>query len=67
MRDLVKNENDRVGMYLKPYTRNRLNKFKADVTLATGKTMSQDDAINCLLDHYAATVPQLAGSAVEFA
>lgn len=41
---------DRVGLYIKPETRNRLNLFKAELTLAMGQVMSQDDAINHLLD-----------------
>lgn len=51
------NTNDRVGMYLSPHTRNRLNKLKADLTLETGTVYSQDDVIVLLLDHYAETAP----------
>lgn len=47
----------RVGMYLDTHTRNRLNKLKADLTLETGKTMSQDDVIVILLNHFAKTAP----------
>jgi len=41
---------DRVGLYIKPSTRNRLNLFKAELSMAAGQVMSQDDAINHLLD-----------------
>ena len=52
-------KSDRVGMFLDPHTRNRLNKLKAEMALATGKTMSQDEVICVLLDHFAETAPQL--------
>lgn len=42
---------DRVGLYVKPETRNRLNKFKADFRFLTGDMIGQDEAINILLDH----------------
>lgn len=44
---------DTVGVYLKPHTRDRLNKFIADYRLATGKFMSQSSALELLLDMYA--------------
>lgn len=50
-------KNDRVGLYVTPRTRNLLNKLKADMTLATGKTMSQDDVILILIDRHAAAQP----------
>lgn len=56
--DTRKTNSDRVGMYLNPHTRNRLNKLKADLTLDTGTVFSQDDVIVMLLDHFAATPPQ---------
>lgn len=48
-------KHDRVGMFINPHTRNRLNKLKAHLTLETGRIHSQDDAIVALLDHYQAT------------
>lgn len=51
----TRKNSDRVGLYLNPHTRNRLNQLKADLTLASGKVHSQDDVIIVLLDHYAAT------------
>ena len=48
-------KNERVGMYLHPHTRNRLNKLKAELALASGQVLSQDDVIVVLLDHYEAT------------
>lgn len=56
---------DRVGMYLNPHTRNRLNKLKADLTLDTGTTFSQDDVIVMLLDHFAATPPKYPARILE--
>lgn len=53
-------KNDRVGLYLNPHTRNRLNKLKAALTLETGQVHSQDDVVVKLLDHYAATNKQMA-------
>jgi hypothetical protein len=49
-----------VGMYLKPRTRDRLNKFVAEYRLATGEYMSQSDAIDYLMDSYyeSGAVPQ---------
>lgn len=46
---------DRVGLFLKPQTRNRLNKFKADLALERCQFIPLDKAINELLDHYIAT------------
>lgn len=46
---------DTVGVYLKPYTRDRLNKFVADYRFNTGRMMSQSAAIDLLLDHYEET------------
>lgn len=43
---------DRVGIFLNPHTRNRLNKLKSDLALRTGDTYSQDDIVKILLDHY---------------
>ena len=51
-------KNDRVGLYINPHTRNRLNKLKAAMTLETGRVHSQDDVIVKLLDHHAATTKQ---------
>jgi hypothetical protein len=55
---MQKNNRDTVGVFLKPHTRDRLNKFVADHRLATGHFMSQSKAVDLLLDHYAATAPQ---------
>lgn len=57
----------RVGMYLDTHTRNRLNKLKADLTLETGKMMSQDDVIVILLNHFAATAPKHPDSVLQLA
>jgi uncharacterized protein YciW len=54
---MQKPSRDTVGVFLKPHTRDRLNKFVADYRLATGRFMSQSTAIDLLLDHYAATQP----------
>lgn len=62
-----KTASDRVGMYLNTHTRNRLNKLKADLTLETGQTMSQDDVIVILLNHFAATAPKLPERVLELA
>jgi hypothetical protein len=67
MRELTGQTADRVGLYLKPNTRNRLNKFKSDMALVTGRSMSQDDAINTLLDHFIATSPKQAERVRELA
>ncbi len=50
-------KDNRVGMFLKLPTRNRLNVFKAQYNAAAGRVAisSQDDAVSALLDHYAAT------------
>ncbi len=40
---------ERVGIYLRPATRDRLNVYKAKRTLETGKVYSQSDAIDELL------------------
>lgn len=60
MRDLIKKKSDRVGLYLNPHTRNRLNKLKADMTLATGTVATQDDVILMLLDYHASSAFQFA-------
>lgn len=49
----------RVGLYMYPDTRERLNKLKAEVLIATGRTVSQDEVLTMLLDHFAATAPPL--------
>lgn len=54
----------RAGMYLKVETRNRLNLFKAALTVQTGEFFSQDDAINWLLDRYAADVQDRTDAAI---
>lgn len=48
----------RASMSIKPRTRDRLNKFVADQRLAHGKFISHNDAVDMLLDHYAATAAQ---------
>lgn len=50
-------KDNRVGMFLKSHTRNRLNVFKAQYNAAAGRVAiaSQDDAVSVLLDHYAET------------
>lgn len=58
---------DRVGMFVDPHTRDRLNKFVADHRLVTGEYISQSKAVEILLDHYRATSPQLSARAAEFA
>lgn len=58
MHENKRNTNDRVGMFLNPHTRNRLNKLKAELTLQTGISYSQNDIIVILLDHYAETSPK---------
>ncbi len=67
MRTHKSNASDRVGMYLNPHTRNRLNQLKADLTLQTGRVHSQDDAIIILLDHYAASRLAQAEQVAEYA
>lgn len=49
----------RVGFYINPDTRDRLNKLKAEVLIATGRTISHDEAMTMLMDHFAATAPEL--------
>lgn len=44
------NNNDRVGLYIKPTTRDQLNLYKAQRSAATGQIMSQSEAIDELLD-----------------
>lgn len=63
----TKTASDRVGMYLNTHTRNRLNKLKADLTLDTGKMLSQDDVIVILLNHFAATAPKHPESVLQLA
>ncbi len=58
---------ERVGMFLDPHTRDRLNKFVADHRLVTGEYISQGKAVEILLDHYRATAPQLSERAAEYA
>lgn len=41
---------DRVGLYVRPETRDRLNVYKAQRALATGRVYSQSDAIDELLE-----------------
>jgi hypothetical protein len=48
----------RTNIFIMPHTRHRLNRFKADLSLTEGRSISQDDAINILIDHYAKTAPQ---------
>lgn len=57
----------RVGIYVKPGTRNRLNKFKADISYASETIIPLDEAINMLLDHYIATAPRPSKRVIEFA
>lgn len=47
----------RVGLYILPATRTRLNKLKAEILLKTGRTMSQDEVLTLLFDHFADTAP----------
>lgn len=49
---------DRVGIFLDPHTRNRLNKLKSDLSLQTQEFYSQSDVIKMLIDHYEQTTPQ---------
>lgn len=41
---------NRVGLYIRPATRNRLNLYKAKLSLQRDETLSQDDTINALLN-----------------
>ncbi len=43
-------ESTRVGLYIQPQTRARLNLFKAQLALTRRCSTSQDDAVNALLD-----------------
>jgi hypothetical protein len=61
------NATGRVGVWLYPTTRNRLNKLKADLTFARGKVVTLDEAVNELMDHYLATAPKRDAQIVEFA
>lgn len=63
----TKKNSDRVGMFLNPHTRNRLNKLKADLTLQTGKVYSQDDVIVMLLDHFTKTSRRTTEQLAEYA
>lgn len=47
-------DGNRVGLYIRPETRDRLNLFKAMLVLEQGRTLSQDEAIAYLLERYAA-------------
>lgn len=62
-----KSNRDTVGVYLKPHTRDRLNKFIADTRLATGRFMSQSAAVDALLDHYQTTAPKQPERTLELA
>lgn len=42
---------DRVGLYIRPDTRNRLNLLKAQLALRLGESLSQDDTIRLLMEH----------------
>ena len=47
----------RVGLYIYPDTRERLNRLKAEILLKTGRVMSQDEVLTLLFDHFADTAP----------
>lgn len=49
---------ERVGLYLNPHTRNRLNKLKAELTLDQGTVLSQDDVIVLLLNYFESKTPE---------
>jgi len=49
-------DRSRVGLYIQPATRERLNLYKALLAVRLGKSISQDDAINALLDSAALPV-----------
>lgn len=51
-------KDNRVGLYIKPETRKRLNLFKASLGYASGEFVGHDEAINALLDRYIATEPK---------
>lgn len=42
----------RVGLYIMPETRGRLNLVKAQVNAETGQTLNQDEIIRYLLDTF---------------
>lgn len=48
--DMTTETPERVGLYIRVDTRNRLNLFKAQLTIELGRNCSQDDAINYLID-----------------
>lgn len=52
MNTMQEDENgvERVGLYIKPHTRDQLNLYKAQRSVNTGRTMSQSEAIDELLD-----------------
>lgn len=52
MRMIPEDENgvERVGLYIKSSTRDQLNLYKAQRSAATGRPMSQSEAIDELLD-----------------
>lgn len=58
-------DGDRVGLYIRPETRDKLNLFKAMLVLKLGRTLSQDEAISYLLERYGAE--ELQGQAVRHA
>jgi hypothetical protein len=49
---------NRVGLYVSEHTRNRLNLFKAQLSLHKKRTCNLDDAITHLLDEVAETPPE---------
>lgn len=55
----------RVGIYVKIDTRNKLNVYKAQLSLAQGGSVSQDEAINYLLDKASFQSPGGAGVETE--
>jgi hypothetical protein len=57
-------KSDRVGVFLQPDTRNRLNKVKADLSHETGRIVYLDDLVNMLLDRYEAA-PKTNGHMLE--
>lgn len=65
MEDIEQSSPSRVGVYLKTQTRNRLNKFKADLSYANGEIIPLDKVVNMLLDHYAKTAPKPVARVLE--
>lgn len=58
MEESTSKKKDRVGIYLWPKTRNRLNVFKAEISYAAGHVIPLDEAVNMLLEHYEVTATE---------